>query len=220
MPTLTLDIRESKKTIRAFRTYVSEKWPEWEVDVREIDVGDFAVEDKLGIEHKTPGDFVSSLNGNKLFQQAEELKRSYEKACIVVDGIPRNLWENPYVPMTSDNVFGILSSLFMRRGVPVLFTGKRENLLVSQVMKLAEKTEGDGSFVYNPIRQQASKKELRLHLIASLRGVGPKRARGIIDFYGSPLEALKQYERWKDDIPGIGEATVQRAKEVLEDAVD
>lgn len=220
MGTLTLDIRESKKTIELFRRVVPEKWPDWTVDVRKIEVGDFAVEDRVGIEHKAPADFLGCIDNGRLFQQAHELSQSYEKAFIVVDGVPRNLWSNSFIPKTADNIFGVLSSLAMRQGVPVLFTGNMAVHFVTQVMKLAEKSEGEGSYAYNPIRRSASGRELGLHIIGSLKGVGPSRARALLDHYGSPLNALNNYGRWHKDVKGIGTTTSEKAGQVLEHSSD
>lgn len=217
--TLSIDLRESKKDIDAFRAFVPDRFPDWKVDVRLMEVGDYAVGDKLGVERKRPPDFIGSLQSGRLFQQAEELAESYEKAFIVVDGVPRNLWSDPYARLTPQNAMGACASLAMRRGTPVLFTGRKPEHFMLQVMKLAEKSQGVGSFVYNPIRRQGSKKERGLHLIAGLPGVGPKRAKVILDEYGSPLNALQNYEEWKN-VNGIGTGTIEKVREVLDAPAD
>lgn len=220
MPVLTVDAREQKKWHNAFKLYGAQKFPDWQVDVRLIEIGDYAHEDLIGIEHKEPGDFLSSLRSGKLFDQAYELAGAYQQGFIVVNGVPRQLWSDEYVRYGDDNIFGVLSSLAVRRKTPVLFTGSNDTHFMCQIFKLCSKTKGDGSFRYNPVRSNGSKKDRGLHLISSLPGVGPKRAHLILEHYGTPLAAITNYNRWNQDVKGIGNGTVDKCKDVLESAVD
>ncbi len=215
MPVLTIDAREKTKWHTAFKDFVPVKFPDWDVDIRLIEVGDYAHSDLVGIEHKSPSDFLSSLQSGKLFDQAYELANAYRQAFIVVDGVPRQLWSDEYVRHTADNIFGVLSSLAVRRRTPVLFTGSNEVHFMTQILKICAKTQGDGSFVYNPVRRNGSKREMGQHLIASLPGVGPKRAATILAFYKNPLEALANYKQWST-LDGIGTGTTSKVEEVLE----
>lgn len=231
-PLLTIDLREKSRWINQFRQFVPVHYPAWDIDARLIEVGDYAHSDLVGIEHKSPSDFLGSLKNGKLFDQAHELAGAYQQAFILVDGVPRSLWTNLYNPCSEDNVWGVLSSLAIRHKVPVLFSGltadtasllpgpsPAEVSFMTFVMKLFAKTQGDGSFVYNPVRRSGSKRERGLHLIGSLPGVGPKRASLILRHYGTPLEALANYKGWSE-IDGIGNSTVEKAGEVLECDVD
>ena len=233
MPLLTIDLREKARWINQFRTWVPNVFPDWDIDARLIEVGDYAHSDLLGIEHKSPADFLGSLKNGKLFDQAHELAGAYQQAFIIVDGVPRSLWTNLYSPHSEDNIWGVLSSLAIRHKVPVLFSGltadtgsllpgpsPAEVSFMTLVMKMCAKTQGDGSFVYNPVRRSGSKSERGLHLIGSLPGVGPKRARIILEHYGTPQLALANYMSWSHDCTGIGKGTVDKVREVLECPVD
>lgn len=218
MPTLVIDERERAWHLR-FDIFCKAKFPEWQTEVRTIEVGDYAHADLLGIEHKSPEDFLSSLQSGRLFNQAHELAQAYQQAFIVVDGVPRQLWSSSYVPYSAENIHGVLASLAVRRRTPVLFTGSNEVDFMTTIVKLVDKTQGDGSFVYNPVRSKGTKRELARHLIAALPGVGPKRAATILEAYKTPLEALIDYKNWVK-LDGIGNSTIQRAAEVLEQASD
>lgn len=233
MPSLTIDLREKKRWLDQFRAFVPVHYPDWDVDARLIEVGDYAHSDLLGLEHKSPSDFLGSLQSGKLFDQAHELAGAYQQAFIIVDGVPRSLWTNAYVQYSEENIFGVLSSLAVRRRVPVLFSGLTADMacalpgpspaeisFMTHVMKLVAKTQGDGSFTYNPVRRSGSKKERGLHLIGSLPGVGPKRARLILEHYGTPMLALANYKSWSHDIKGIGNSTVEKCGEVLDCPAD
>ena len=215
MPVLVVDERERHWHLR-FQIFCKSRFPDWEVNIRTIEIGDYAHSDLIGIEHKSPSDFLGSLQSGKLFDQAHELAGAYQQAFIVVDGVPRQLWSDEYVRQSSDNIFGVLSSLAVRRRTPVLFTGSNDVDFMTQVVKLCAKTQGDGSFTYNPVRRNGSKSEFGKHLIASLPGVGPKRASLILEKYATPLEALQNYNRWQHDVKGIGKGIVDKVKQVLE----
>lgn len=217
MPTLTMDIREQKEAIDGFKAFVPQHFPDWTLDVRQIEVGDFAVGNSLGLEHKAPQDFLSSLASGRLFAQAQELGEAYERAFIVVDGNqPEMLWSgwNRIGPKATR---AAIASLACHFGVPVLFAGPQRSDYMYFVLTLAEKSQGDSSFHYSPLRRKASSEEQGAHLLGGLPGIGRKRAQAIIAAYGSPLAALNNYTKWSD-LDGIGKNTVAKVKDVLEPA--
>lgn len=74
------------------------------VQVRTLDVGDYVI-GEYAIERKTTHDFVSSLYGGRLFEQAQRISSSYEAYLLIVEGDiqevlndlknPRVFWGTP-----------------------------------------------------------------------------------------------------------------------------
>jgi ERCC4-type nuclease len=219
MPTLTVDLREQKEIIDGVRDFVPRNFQGWEVDARMIEVGDFSVGNALGIEHKAPSDFLGSLASGRLFAQAEELKGAYERAVILVDGNMPELLFDRWNRIGARATRGAIASLYCHFGVPVLFSGPGRSDFYWTIMQLAEKSQGDSSFFYSPLRRKASSEEHGAHLLGGLPGIGRKRAQAILAHFGTPLKALNHYRDW-GNLDGIGKGTVAKVGAVLEPAPD
>jgi ERCC4-type nuclease len=51
-----------------------------------LDVGDYVISNRIGIERKTAIDFAKSIADGRLFDQASRLLQTFEKAIIVIEG--------------------------------------------------------------------------------------------------------------------------------------
>src|SRR5271157_4246898 len=52
----------------------------------QLPVGDYIVSERMCIERKTVGDFENSIIDNRLFEQLERLKSSFEKPILILEG--------------------------------------------------------------------------------------------------------------------------------------
>ena len=199
MTKFCIDIHEQQKHIDSLR----EALPKYnfEVEVKKLDVADYHIGNVMGVEHKAPDDFVGSVKDGRVFQQATELSQNFTKSLILVDGPIESVLYNRYI-RSPNEMWGAIGSLWMHYHTPVMFCGKDN--LVSALIWLALKASDGKVGEYNPIRRGATVKERQLHLISSLPGIGPGRARKILDVYKSPMNALTNLERWEHDVDGIG----------------
>ncbi len=209
MPTLKIDIREQDKYISELR----EKMPAlgFEVEVGMYDVADYFCGNQVGVEHKTPEDFIGSVRG-RLWQQAVELRENFNHAFIVVDGTMEDLLD--LVPENQHNsIWAAVNSLNTRYRTPVLFCGK--NNLATQLYWLLNKATDEKVIDYTPVRKQAPTKDLQVHLISALPGIGHEKAKRILEEYGSPLRAFNLLQEWSDSIEGVGKKTVEKIHTII-----
>ena len=119
-----------------------------EVILRTLEVGDYVVSDRVGIERKTAEDFLSTfLDGRDLFGQISDLARAYRRPLLIIEG--EGLYSKRQIHPNA--IRGALSTVAIDFGVPVLFSKDEEDTaaLISVIAK----------------REQAgdSKKEINLH---------------------------------------------------------
>lgn len=206
-----VDHRESPKSIIAIRDSLPA--PTYSVSIDVLNVGDIVVNDTLGIEHKTPSDFWGSVRDRRIFAQATELREAYPNAFIVVSGTLDDVCRASGGQESA--ALGAVTSLLARYKIPVVFAGER----FSEVLvKLVEKTTDGRTVEYNPIRKNATSKQIQEHLLASIPGVGPKRAKAILAHYGGPLAALNAVDSWVE-LDGIGQKTVDGVRLYLDGPV-
>lgn len=203
---LQCDIREQQYYLDS----LEERAPQYDltVQVEMLPVGDYICGQRLGCEYKSHNDFLGSF-GERLFTQARELAANFERPVILVGSTLEDIIRDGRHPEAA--VHGFVASLIVREGCAVYFCGQDP---IPAILKLAQKASTETSRVYNPLRRGGSKGEFGIGLIASLPGVGMKRARKVIEHFGSPLEALVSVNEWSQ-IDGIGNKTVERCLEVL-----
>jgi len=58
-------------------------------------------------------------------------------------------------------------------------------------------------------------RDKQLFFLAGLPGINISRAQKLLEFYGTPYNAILKINRWDIDVEGIGEKTVEEVKKVL-----
>ena len=83
----------------------------FDADVREkqLDVADYIVSGRIGIERKTVEDFLNSFFDQRLFVQLEKLTSTFEKPLLIIEGDPGMLFESRKVHPNS--IHGVLSAI-------------------------------------------------------------------------------------------------------------
>ena len=164
----------------------------------------------VAFERKSADDLVSSIVDGRLFEQVVELRRSYERAALVVEG---DLWR--VLGRRSVRVEAVLGALgsVARLGVSVIPTPNAlgTGRLLCYVARQEER-EGQGIRVAK--RRPHTVGEAQVRLLASLPGIGVKRAEEILAKFSTPLNALVNYRKWS--LIGVPDAIIDKVGLVLE----
>jgi Fanconi anemia group M protein len=85
---------------------------------RQLDIGDYVLSSRLGVERKTDKDFLFSLLDGKLFRQMMQLRSAYSRPILILEGeglfTTRNINYNAIV--------GSLASVIVDFGIPIITT--------------------------------------------------------------------------------------------------
>ncbi len=152
-----------------------------------LDVGDYIVSDRIGIERKSANDFISSIVDGRLFDQAKRLCSSFEKPIIIVEGSLqkalrlRNIHRNA--------VLGAYISLALDFGITVIQTRNEEES--AEVIKRIALREYEKGRKVKAITSTGTKvkgrsiRELQLQVLQCFPYIGPKIAQRILEVFGS-----------------------------------
>ncbi|MDY6765250.1 MAG: helicase-related protein, partial [Halobacteria archaeon] len=90
-------------------------------ELQTLEVGDYVLSDRVGVERKSTDDFISTLTGSdrSIFEQIGDLSRNYTKPLLIIEGNLEDLYAKGVHP---NAVRGALSSLTIDFGVSLLFT--------------------------------------------------------------------------------------------------
>ncbi|NPA23682.1 MAG: hypothetical protein GXO23_05260 [Crenarchaeota archaeon] len=210
MPIVYVDSREYRKAqdvikeLRRLGATVVEKM---------LEIGDYIVSERVAIERKSARDFAKSIIDGRLFEQAKNLRDKYEKPIIIVEG---NLWRvEKHVNMNVNCILGALVSLLVRFNVTVLFSRDKSTTayLIYDLAKMEQEKEKRGLKTY-VTKKSLTLRELQVQFLASLPGIGQKRAEKILEEFKTPQNALTNVRLWTR--VGVPESTVFLIRKILQ----
>ncbi|AAL63692.1 ERCC4 domain-containing protein [Pyrobaculum aerophilum] len=176
-----------------------------------LEAGDYAAGGYV-FERKSVDDFVNSVIEGRIFEQAEKLKSTGLKPVVVVEG---DLWgELKYRKISPNAVLGALLAL-NSLGLGLIYTEDKAQTGI--LVCLAAKREAKRP-VKTPVvkTKQLDIKTLQIALLASLPGIGARRAEELLKKYGTPLNALLNYKSW--DVDSKSHVLIKRILETPFDA--
>lgn len=187
-----------------------------DVERKMIEVGDYILSSECAVERKTVSDFMSSMFSGRLFKQAVNLKDSYSKPIIVLEGDIRIELELRSVNTRA--FLGALLSLEVDRGIPVIPTptcGHTADLLYTLAKRLHRKNKEKGKI---PVRKPMlmTEKDRQAYIVTSLPGVGGELSKRILKKFKTVRNVFQAESSDLEEVEGIGRAKVERIIHLLE----
>jgi len=89
-----------------------------------LDVGDYIVSERIGIERKSANDFVKSIVDKRLFDQAKRLREVFEKPVMIIEGSLSKALKAFNIRRSA--VQGAYLALGIDMGIVIVFTRSEE----------------------------------------------------------------------------------------------
>ena len=111
-----------------------------EITLKNLEVGDYVVSDRVAVERKTAQDFVASIIDpeRNLFRQIADLSRSYERPILILEG--RDLYTRQ---VGVNSILGALAAIAVDYGVPIIPTENQDDT-ASVISLLASREQKAG----------------------------------------------------------------------------
>jgi ERCC4-type nuclease len=181
------------------------------IEFKELKIGDYIVKDTI-IERKTVQDFLSSMLNHRLLNQIEELKQ-YDNKLLIIEGISeQELYkeENINKGINPNAIRGFLLSILLKHKIPIIFSKNSEDT-AKFINVLSKKKETEINL--NAKKKTLDKKEQLQFIIESFPGVGPKKAKKLLERFGSVQNIILSSTDDLKDILGIQADSI---KEIIE----
>ncbi len=183
-----------------------------ELREKQLAVADFLLSDRVACERKTTDDFLQSIVDGRLFRQLCDLKESYEKPLLLIEG--GSLYEQRNIHENAIN--GALASIATDLCTPVLWThSQMETAHLLFMIAKREQLGTSSSIVLRCGKKMRSMNEEQEFLLAGLPGVGSKSAKILLEHFGAPGNIFSASELELMKVPGIGKKTAKRIRRVL-----
>jgi Fanconi anemia group M protein len=177
-----------------------------------LNVADYVLSERVGVELKTTQDFVDSIIDGRLLEQLKTLKQSYGRPLIVIQGTQdlysvRNVHPNA--------IRGMLATIAVSYGIPILYT-KDEKDSAALLLSIAKREQETDKKDFSPHadRKPMTIKEQQEYLISALPSVGPNLARELLKHFGSVQAIFMASENGLQKVPGVGMKIARAIKEL------
>ena len=183
-----------------------------EITVKNLEVGDYVVSDRVAIERKTAQDFVASIIDpqRNLFRQIADLARTYDRPILILEG--RDLYTTQ---MNASSIRGALASVAVDYGVPIIPTEDQdETASVIALLARREMKEGREPKVHGHKTARTLKVQQE-YLISAIPSVGPTVAKNMLKHFGSVEKIMTASLEELQEVELVGPKIAERIRELV-----
>jgi Fanconi anemia group M protein len=185
-----------------------------EVILRTLEVGDYVVSDRVGIERKAAEDFLSTfLDGRDLFSQISDLARAYRRPLLIIEG--EGIYSKRQIHPNA--IRGALSTVAIDFGVPVLFTRDEEDTaaLISVIAKREQAGDLKKEINLHGTKTASTLPEQQEYLVSAISEIGPVVAKNLLQHFGNVERIMKASREELMEVELVGPKTADRIREVV-----
>jgi Fanconi anemia group M protein len=200
-PAISVDDRETSSRVvgRLYELGAS-------IALERLEVGDYAIGDRILVERKTVQDFMNTLVERDLFGQIKAMANAVLRPVLIIEGDEdlysvRNIHPNA--------IRGTLAAITVDMGVALIRTRDADD--TAETLYVLAQREGSerGERKMHPKKSYRSVREEQEYALAAFPNVGLKSARLLLEHFGS-LKAIVDAEPEElSAVHGIGEKTAR-----------
>lgn len=182
------------------------------IEIRNLEVADYVVSDRVAVERKTVEDFLGSIiQKDRLFSQVARLKSAYSRPVIIIEG--ENLYKGGVHP---NAVRGAIASLVIDFGVSVLRTSNpKETAELIFAMARREQEEKKRGVVEHAAKTKRTLKEEQEYIVSAISNVGSVIAKNLLDYFQTIENIATADEEELAKVPKVGKKIAKRIRRVM-----
>lgn len=187
--TICIDSNEASKQ-HSIITYL--KFNGFNVDIKPLDVCDYVVSDRVGVERKDAADFLGSMKDGRLFSQARDMAEVYEKPVIILEGQMKKALRRSR--MKPSSVYGAMSSLALEYDVNIIPTDDPDSTAVLlHRLCYREQAKEERTIQLRSINRSLPLHQQQVFLLSGLPQIGTTLAEDLLNTFQTPYEVLVKF---------------------------
>ncbi len=224
---ICIDSNEASKQ-KTIITYL--KFNGFNVDIKPLDVCDFVVSDRVGVERKDASDFLGSMKDGRLFHQARDMAEIYEKPIIILEGSMKKALKRS--KMRPSSIYGAMSSIALDYGVNIIPTDDQDaTAILLHRLCYREQAKEERTIQLRSINRSLPLHQQQVYLLSGLPQIGTTLAEDLLNTFETPYGVLVKFAEAEihtsasgktkrllgplADIKGVGPTIVESAQQLL-----
>ena len=182
-----------------------------EVTLKNLEVGDYVISDRVAIERKTAQDFVASIIDpeRNLFRQLTDLSRTYERPVLILEG--RDLYTRAVNPKS---IRGALAAVAVDYGIPIIPSEDQDDTAqIIAGLAARERKEGREPKVHGH-KTARTLNEQQEYLVSAFPSVGPAVARNLLQYFGTIEKIMNASLEELQEAELVGPKIAERIREL------
>ncbi|MBN1786554.1 MAG: DEAD/DEAH box helicase family protein [Candidatus Methanofastidiosa archaeon] len=204
-PKVICDSRENPQIIKLLSQRV-------EIEVRSLDVGDYILSERTGIERKSTSDFLRSLFENKLFDQVKSLSSTFERAYVMIEGedllsrqqTHANSIRSAMISIMLDFNVGLISTKDIIESVEYIYQMARREQSGSKGLP---RLRGD--------KRVMNQEQNMIYLVEGLPNVSSTLARRLLEHFGNVEGIMSASKEELKQVDGVGDKIAEKIRELV-----
>ncbi len=185
-----------------------------ELKLERLECADYLASKDVGIELKKVPDFVNSLIDGRLLGQLKDLKSSFPKPLVIVEGIEdiygvRNVKPN--------SIRGMLTTIAVDYNIPIIFSRTpKETASFLHIIAKHEQLEKKKDIFLHGDKKPQTIKEQQEYIVSALPSVGAKLAKNLLGKFGSVKGVINASEEDLKNVELIGDKKAKKIKKIVD----
>uniref|UniRef100_A0A7J2TIB3 DEAD/DEAH box helicase n=1 Tax=Archaeoglobus fulgidus TaxID=2234 RepID=A0A7J2TIB3_ARCFL len=176
------------------------------IEVKNLEVADYVLSDRVAVERKTVEDFSDSIVENRLFQQMMKMK-AYQRPVVIIEG------DNLYQRLHPNAIRGAIATIAVDFGIPVIRTkDERETAEILFAIAKREQEERRREIVEHRDKTKRTIKEEQEYIVSAISGVGGVIAKNLLEHFQTIERIATASEKELMEVPKVGEKTAKRIR--------
>jgi Fanconi anemia group M protein len=187
-----------------------------ELQIIQMDVGDYCVSDEVCFERKATEDFLKSwIDEKKLFGQLHDLAKTYSKPILLIEGFENELYTLRRID--SRAVQGCLNAIALM-GVPTLYTmnSKGTAQVIAMIAKKVQEETKNSNFSMHGKRSHLSSQEQLIYTLSSVTDIGSVKSKNLLTYFKSLKAVANADVDQLKEVDLIGKQTAEHIKEFFD----
>jgi len=222
--TLTIDSREKSiltdlviEKAKSLNVKTTKQW---------IEVGDYVIGD-VCFEAKSSFDFLASVMTKRLWTQLDNMDRCYKTNVVIIygslgDALQYTDHSAKYdkTPIANkkryltNRFYGAIGKITLDSDIKPIWVSN-EHAAASIITSIAKMQPHDRSPIKPHIFKRFTSDDIRINMLATIKGISEKKAKMILKKYGSLMEIGDCDKRELCSLEGIGDATAEKILSVF-----
>lgn len=191
-----------------------------------LEIGDYTYAD-VCFEAKSAIDFIMSVMNKRIWNQIDNMDRAFDNNLVIIYGSAEEAitqWlDNAKIKgnrmnnyrMVHNKFYGALGKIILDTDCNIIWTPTMNN--AAKIIAVVSKMQPHDREVYTPrlIKKKISTTDLRIDVMTTIKGLSEKKAKILIEKYGSIMEIGEASLKELQELEGIGPTLASRINEVL-----
>ncbi len=184
------------------------------VKIENLEVADYVLSDRVGVERKSVDDFLESIIDRKrdIFNQLINLKKNYSRPLLIIEG--DNLYTKRRIHPSA--IRGALASIAIDLGIPIIFT-KDQDETAEMLMTIARREQEyrEREITLHSEKTKRTLKEEMEYVVSAMSDVGTVIARNLLkEFQTIERIATASVEELMK-VPKVGKKIAERIRKLM-----